>query len=110
MLESPSDERLDRHQIQLPVMSRPRRRGSRLVRTERQALPSETGQLTCVRCHQEVRVNRDSYDIFERMHWVCFHYEFEPIGFDPDEECNAPGCPSSRFRRSAPEESPERAR
>jgi hypothetical protein len=31
------------------------------------------------------------------MHWVCFHFQFEHMGFDPDEECDAPGCPSSRF-------------
>jgi len=42
-------------------------------------------------------VNRDSFEIFERMHYVCFHYEFEHGGFDPDEECDAGGCPSSRL-------------
>jgi hypothetical protein len=41
-----------------------------------------------------VRVNRDRYEIFERMHHVCFHYEFEHWA-DPDEECAADGCPSS---------------
>jgi hypothetical protein len=38
-------------------------------------------------------VNRDSFEIFKRMHYVCFHYEFEHDGFDPDEECDAGGCP-----------------
>ena len=56
----------------------------------------EAGTLACVRCGREVRVNRDSYEIFERMHYVCFHYEFEHAGFDPDEECDAGGCPSAR--------------
>jgi hypothetical protein len=54
-------------------------------------------QLVCARCGQEVRVNRDSYEIFERVHYVCFHYVFEHMGFDPDEECDAGGCPSSIF-------------
>jgi hypothetical protein len=44
-----------------------------------------------------VRVNRESYEIFERMHYVCFHFEFEHMGYDPYEECDAPGCPSSPF-------------
>jgi hypothetical protein len=44
-----------------------------------------------------VRVNRESYEILERMHYVCFHFEFEHMGFDPDEECDAPECPSSPF-------------
>ncbi len=34
------------------------------------------------------------YDTFERMHWVCFHYEIEHDPADPDEACNAGGCPS----------------
>jgi hypothetical protein len=28
------------------------------------------------------------------MHYVCFHYEFEHDPTDPDEVCNAGGCPS----------------
>jgi hypothetical protein len=32
------------------------------------------------------------YDVFERMHWVCFHFEFEHQG-DPDAPCRDPGCP-----------------
>jgi len=60
-------------------------------------MPGEAEELTCARCGLVVRVNRDSYEIFERMHYVCFHYEFEHGGFDPDEECDAGGCPSSRL-------------
>jgi hypothetical protein len=37
-------------------------------------MPIEAGAPACVRCGREVRVNRDSYEIFERMHYVCFHY------------------------------------
>ena len=32
------------------------------------------------------------YDVFEQMHYVCFHYEFEHDPFDPDEECTAGGA------------------
>lgn len=60
-------------------------------------MPGKAEELTCARCGQEVRVNRDSFEVFEHMHYVCFHYEFEHMGFDPDEECDAGGCPSSVF-------------
>ena len=33
--------------------------------------------------------------MFERMHYVCFHYEFEHRSADPDETCGFAGCPSS---------------
>ena len=65
-------------------------------------MPTDTEELICVRCGLEVRVNRESYEIFERMHWVCFHFEFEHMGFDPDEECDAPGCPSTPFNSPLP--------
>ncbi len=65
-------------------------------------MPTDTEELICVRCGLAVRVNRESYQIFERMHWVCFHFEFEHMGFDPDAECDAPGCPSSPFNSPPP--------
>jgi len=38
------------------------------------------------------------FDVFEQMHYVCFHYEFEhDIGrgeTDVDGDCGVPGCPS----------------
>jgi len=37
------------------------------------------------------------YEVFEQMHYVCFHYEFEHDPFDPDEECTAGGCPSYKL-------------
>ena len=46
----------------------------------------------CVRCHQPVTVNRDSYDVFEHMHWLCFHLEFEHHA-DPDAPCTDSSCP-----------------
>ena len=46
----------------------------------------------CRRCGQAVLVSADSYDVFEGMHWLCFHLEFEHEG-DPDRACSDPGCP-----------------
>jgi len=40
-------------------------------------------------------VSAEHYEVFERMHYVCFHYEFEHDPTDPDEECQAGGCPSA---------------
>ena len=40
-------------------------------------------------------VEADRFDVFEGMHYVCFHYEFEHDPADPDEECSAGGCPSA---------------
>lgn len=55
--------------------------------------PSE---FLCARCGVEVTANRERFEVFERMHYVCFHYEFEH-DTDPDEGCLAMGCPSSSF-------------
>ena len=49
-------------------------------------------ELLCVKCHKPVEVNREQYDIFEKMHWICFHFEYEHDG-DPDKACNDPSCP-----------------
>jgi hypothetical protein len=46
----------------------------------------------CRRCDEPVTVNAESYDVFEGMHWLCFHLEFEHQA-DPDEPCGDPGCP-----------------
>jgi hypothetical protein len=50
----------------------------------------------CVRCGRPVERNRGYYETFERMHWSCFHYEFEHEG-DPDIACPDPSCPARRF-------------
>jgi hypothetical protein len=53
-----------------------------------------------------VRVNAAQYDVFERMHWVCFHYEFEhevaDPNRDPDEACEDPICPARAFDPAPP--------
>jgi len=48
--------------------------------------------LICVRCNLPVEKNAASYEVFERMHWLCFHLEFEHHG-DPDRPCGDPSCP-----------------
>ncbi len=54
--------------------------------------------LLCARCKWPVVIEADRYDVFEQMHYVCFHYEFEHGDADPDEECWAGGCPSAAIR------------
>ena len=51
--------------------------------------------LICRRCLRPVEVSRGQFEVFEKMHYVCFHYEFEHYPADPDEECTAGGCPSA---------------
>jgi hypothetical protein len=51
-----------------------------------------TNPLICVRCGRPVESNADSYEVFEQMHWLCFHLEFEHEG-DPDRPCGDPSCP-----------------
>ena len=51
----------------------------------------------CRRCHLPVEASADNYDVFEQMHYVCFHFEFEHQG-DPDIECAAGGCPAAGIR------------
>lgn len=46
----------------------------------------------CARCNKPVEENAESYDVFEQMHWLCFHLEFEHEG-DPDRACDDVSCP-----------------
>lgn len=55
----------------------------------------------CERCNRSVTRNRENYETFERMHWVCFHYEFEH-SVDPDVACADPSCPSRSFDPDPP--------
>ena len=56
---------------------------------------SEAASKVCRRCNRPVVVSAESYDVFEQMHYVCFHYEFEHNPTDVDQECAAAGCPSA---------------
>lgn len=49
-------------------------------------------EFLCEKCSKPVDVNREQYDVFEKMHWLCFHLEFEHDG-DPDQACGDPNCP-----------------
>jgi hypothetical protein len=62
--------------------------------------------LACRRCGRPVELNQSRYEVFEGMHYVCFHYEFEHGVFDPDEECEAGDCPSSAIN-PRPDRRPE---
>ncbi len=46
----------------------------------------------CRLCGMRVVMNRERYEVFEGMHYVCFHLMFEHQG-DVDEVCDVPGCP-----------------
>ena len=51
-------------------------------------------------------LSSEQHDVFEQMHYVCFHYEFEHDPIDPDEECEAGGCPSGAIH-PRPERRPD---
>lgn len=55
----------------------------------------------CKLCRQPVRVNEDYYDVFEGMHWLCFHLSFEHGNYDPDEPCDDLNCPWNRIDGSS---------
>lgn len=59
------------------------------------AMPSPADPLLCHRCRRPVEISRGQYEVFEHMHYVCFHYEYEHDPADPDEKCSAGGCPSA---------------
>ena len=61
---------------------------------------------TCRRCGRLVVLAKDQIGVFEGMHYVCFHYEFEHDPVDPDEECEAGGCPSAAIN-PRPERRPD---
>jgi hypothetical protein len=48
--------------------------------------------LLCRLCGGPVVVEHERYEVFEWMHWLCFHIVFEHDG-DPDEPCGDPSCP-----------------
>jgi hypothetical protein len=47
---------------------------------------------TCRACGRPVIRNRQNYDLFEGMHWLCFHLDYEHTG-DTDTPCSDPSCP-----------------
>ncbi|WP_345711573.1 hypothetical protein [Kineococcus glutinatus] len=55
----------------------------------------------CMRCTRPVALAPEDYELFERMHGVCFHYDFEHDA-DVDADCGVPGCPSGLLPPGAP--------
>lgn len=51
--------------------------------------------LTCRRCRRPITNAASHADVFEGMHYVCFHYEFEHRSADVDASCGLHGCPSN---------------
>ena len=49
----------------------------------------------CKRCNTAIDVDPAlSAGVFEGMHWLCFHLEFEHMGTDPDLPCtDYSSCP-----------------
>ena len=46
----------------------------------------------CARCGRPVVARVEHYETFQKMHWLCFHLEFEHQA-DPDVACSDPSCP-----------------
>jgi len=46
----------------------------------------------CKGCGQEVVDTGNTYEMFEGMHWLCFHLAYEHTG-SPDEPCDSRLCP-----------------
>ncbi len=47
----------------------------------------------CKSCGKPIEDSKENIDMFEGMHWLCFHYAFEHQG-DPDEPCRSRHCPT----------------
>lgn len=48
--------------------------------------------LVCKSCGGKINDGKENYDMFEGMHWLCFHLAFEHHT-DPDEPCDSRLCP-----------------
>jgi hypothetical protein len=36
-------------------------------------------ELICVKCHKPVEENKAHYEVFEKMHWLCFGKSWRPV-------------------------------
>jgi hypothetical protein len=100
---------IDHGRPPLTVVRRPLGHAGGTKPVQLECVVMEAAARPCVRCGRPVVAEADRYEIFERMHYVCFHYEFEHDPVDPDEECWAGGCPSAAIRPH-PERRPENRR
>lgn len=55
----------------------------------------------CTGCGKPVSSSEDEFNLFENMHWICFHFEFEHGDHDKDEPCEDPSCPWNRINNSS---------
>lgn len=63
----------------------------------------DASTLRCTACGGPVIRNQDQFETFERMHWVCFHYEFEHDSErDRDVACRDPSCPTRQIDQAPP--------
>ena len=60
--------------------------------------------LVCKRCGKKKTHRPEDYAIFEEMHWICFHLEFEHGDYDLDLPCEDPDCPWTRIAAAAKED------
>ena len=53
--------------------------------------------LKCRKCGKAInKFKRDSETLFEGMHWLCFHFEYEHEG-EPDSACADFSCPNLKI-------------
>ncbi|WP_338520002.1 hypothetical protein [Alteromonas gracilis] len=48
----------------------------------------------CKGCGSPVEDSEENYNMFEQMHWMCFHFSYEHTPNDPEEPCESANCPS----------------
>ena len=48
----------------------------------------------CKGCGGELERPLEQYDVFEGMHWFCFHYSFEHLPNNPEVPCESRHCPT----------------
>ncbi len=52
-----------------------------------------TNLVNCKSCGHIIDASIDQIEMFEGMHWVCFHFAYEH-NVDPDEPCRSRQCPT----------------
>lgn len=53
--------------------------------------------LKCRKCNKAIsKFRNEAEEIFEGMHWLCFHFEYEHKG-EPDEACEDFSCPNLKI-------------
>lgn len=51
--------------------------------------------MKCRSCGRDIQTSAEARarDVFEGMHWECFHFVYEHDGVKPSERCDDPSCP-----------------